>query len=138
MKTHAEILALAASLAPSIAIETIWEHDDDASFTEHGMTEPGGCFHGEEPDDWQAWQSEVKVTAIVGGKLITGSDYLGGTWHKYGEDPQAVNPDISGYFPQMLSEALLELTREIQHGPCPFPLTETLLMQIESLQLAIK
>lgn len=110
MKTdHKSILATLATLAPSIAFRVEWTPDDDCRFDEHGMTAPGGCFHGEDPADWAAWQSEVTATAIVGGETLTGSAYLGGTWERYGDNPAESNPEISGYLLQMLDEAATEL-----------------------------
>jgi hypothetical protein len=96
-----------ATLAPSIAIQTIWEHDPDSRFSE--LTGPGCAFENEEPDDWQAWQSEIRAAAIVSGEEITGSAYLGGTWEKSGDNPAESNPEISGYENQMTVEALEEL-----------------------------
>lgn len=100
-------------LAPDLVIETLWEHDNDSRFSENGMTAPGGCFHGQDPNDWQAWESEVRVTAIVNGAFVTGSAYLGGTWEEYGINPADTNPEINSYFPQMLDEALCELGRQL-------------------------
>ena len=106
MKTDpATTLATLATLVPSVAFRTDWEPDNDCRFDEHGMTAPGGCFHGEDPDDWQCWQSDTSARAIVGGQVLTGHAYLGGTWERYGDDPAEVNPDVSGYLPQLLDEA---------------------------------
>lgn len=63
----------------------------------------------EDPDDWQAWQSEVSASAIIDGEMVTASAYLGGTWEKAGDHPETSNPDISGYEPGMTAEALDEL-----------------------------
>lgn len=100
-----------AAIHGGISIETIWSHDDDASFTEHGMTKPGGCFHSEDPDEWQAWQSEVRASVIHNGEIVSASAYMGGTWEKYGDNPAESNPEISGYEPQMTQEALEELAQ---------------------------
>lgn len=96
--------ATLAAIAPSIAIETIWSHDEDA---EWDIEDPSL-----DPDDFQAWQSEVRASAIVSGKLLSGSAYLGGTWERFGDHPSKSNPDISGYFPQMLDEALADLANQ--------------------------
>jgi hypothetical protein len=109
MKT--ELQKRLATLNGSICIQTIWEHDDHASFTEHGMTEPGGCFHGEDPDDWQAWQTEIRASVIQDGEMVSASAYLGGTWERYGDKPEESNPTISGYENQMTAEALEELAK---------------------------
>jgi hypothetical protein len=98
------ILTKLATVAPQIAIETIWEHDPDAPFSE--ITR---CFDDPDPDDWQAWQTEVRASIIVGGKLVTGSAYLGGIWERYGDNPEKAHPEIFGYFLQMTREALEEL-----------------------------
>ncbi len=62
-----------------------------------------------DPEDWQAWQSNVKATAIVNGEEIEGDAYLGGTWEKADDLPEYSNPGISGYEKQMTIEALEEL-----------------------------
>lgn len=106
-----------AGIAPSISIEIIWEHDPDCEreFRELSRN-PGDCFYGEDRDDWQPWQSEVRATAIVGGEELTGSDYLGATWEKFGDDPRVSNPDISGYEDQMTVAALEELIGKLPDG----------------------
>ena len=93
------------TLAPSVSIVTIWEHDPDL----HDIREDCDGFDDENPDDWQAWQSEVRATAIVSGEEITESAYLGGTWEKAGDNPAVSNPEISGYELDMTREALEEL-----------------------------
>lgn len=94
-----------ATLAPSISIVTLWEHDPDL----YDIRKDCDGFDDENPEDWQAWQSEIRATAICGGEEITGSAYLGGTWEKAGDDPAVSNPEISGYEMQMTREALEEL-----------------------------
>lgn len=106
------------TIAPSISIVTLWEHDPDAQFSE--LTAPGCAFENEDPDDWTAWQSEIRATAIIGGEEITGSAYLGGTWEKYGDNPAVSNPEISGYENQMTQEALTELRGELEAMEDPF------------------
>jgi hypothetical protein len=98
-----------AALAPSIAIRTIWEHDPD----HHDIRKDCDGFDDENPADWQAWQSEIRATAIVGGDEISGSAYLGGTWEKAGDNPAESNPEISGYELQMTDEALCDLAHSI-------------------------
>lgn len=94
-----------AKIAPSISIETIWEHDID-----HGPVSKECCgFDESEDDDWQCWQSEIRATTIQNGDEVSGSAYLGGTYEKYGDNPATSNPEISGYEPQMTEEALEDL-----------------------------
>lgn len=94
-----------APIAPSVRIRTIWEYDHDHS----DIRKDCDGFDDEDPDDWQAWQSEVRASAICDGEEVSGSAYLGGTWEKAGEDPALSNPEISGYERQMVEEALREL-----------------------------
>lgn len=127
MKTKLQT-ALAA-LAPSISIRTIWEHDEDHdSF----IFRKGNALHGEDPDDWQQWQSEVRATAIVNGDELTGSAYLGAIWEKYGDDPATTNPEISGYENQNTVEALKELLTAIEalDGSASYLLRQCLTNQI--------
>lgn len=102
-----ELLAALATVAPSIAIEVIWEYDADLRDITKDCDMPADT----DPADWQAWQSEVRASAIVGGKSLSGSAYLGGTWEKFSDHPSKTNPEISGYLPQMIDEALTELLR---------------------------
>jgi hypothetical protein len=107
MKT--ELQKALSKIAPYVSIRTIWEHDCDMTdIRKHcdGMDD-------EDPDGWQAWQSNVRALAIVGGKEIEGNAYLGGTWEKAGDVPEESNPEISGYEPQMTVEALRELGEQI-------------------------
>lgn len=103
MKT--ELQKALASLAPSICIKTTWEHDPycrDIRQDCEGMED-------EDPDDWQAWQSEVSASAIINGEEVSASAYLGGTWEKATDHPETSNPDISGYEPDMTVGALTGL-----------------------------
>lgn len=94
-----------ATIAPSICIKTTWEHDPDC----RDIRKDCNGMEDEDPDDWQAWQSEVSASAIIDGEMVTASAYLGGTWEKAGDHPETSNPDISGYEPGMTAEALDEL-----------------------------
>ncbi len=104
--TKTDLQQRLATIAPGISIETIWEHDEDGAFNRNEE-----WTNGEDPDDWQCWQSEVRASAIVNGELVYGSAYMGGTWEKYGDNPHQSNPEISGYEPQMTVEALEELAK---------------------------
>ena len=99
----AGLLAQLALVAPSICIETLWAHDDGAKW------EKEWTAAGLDRAAMQAWESEVKASAIYAGRLVSGSAYLGGTWEKFGVHPSKCNPEISGYLPQMIEEALQEL-----------------------------
>ena len=98
----------------NIALETFWEHDPDSKFSE--LVYPGGAFENEDPEDWVCWQSEVRATCIIGGKVITGHAYLGSTWEKACSDPSESNPDINGYYPGMVEASLQDLRRNIFHA----------------------
>lgn len=98
-----ELFATLNAIAPAICIETIWEHDEDARWDIEDNTL--------DPDDFTAWQSEVRASVILDGKLVSESAYMSGTWEKYGDDPRKSNPEISGYLPQMIQEALRELLK---------------------------
>ena len=103
MKTKLQITL--QTIAPSVSIETHWSIDPDC----RDIREECGGYEDENPEDWTAWQSEVRATAIDQGDEKTGSDYLGGTWEKASDLPWRSNPEISGYEPQMTEAALLEL-----------------------------
>jgi hypothetical protein len=94
-----------SKIAPNVAVQTIWEHDSDL----HDIRKDCDGFESEDPNDWQAWQSEVRASAIYEGEIIYGSAYLGGTWEKWGDNPAKSNPEISGYENQMTEDALEEL-----------------------------
>lgn len=104
-----ELQKTLAKIAPNIFIQTIWDHDPD----HHDIREDCDGFDDENPEDWQAWQSEIRAACICEGREITGSTYLGGTWEKAGDNPALSNPEISGYERQMTEEALKELLNEM-------------------------
>lgn len=102
----------------TVAIETIWSHDTDEGWN----PKPGDWNENEQEDDWQCWQSEIRASCIVGGEIVTGSEYMGGTWEKAGDMPSESNPEISGYEQQMTVEALEELKRKcMNRGGDIFP-----------------
>jgi len=102
-----------ATIAPSIAIMTVWDTDPDAYSEWKELSAKGNCMEGESVEDWECWQSEVRATAIVEGRQVEGSAFLGGTWEKRDSKPWASNPDISGYESQMTVEALEGLIKSI-------------------------
>lgn len=109
MKT--ELQKTLAKIAPSICINTHWSHDHDL----RDIRKDCDGMEDEDPNDWQAWQSEVRASAIVEGMEASGSAYLGGTWEKAGDVPEEreSNHTISGYENQMTVEALEELKNNI-------------------------
>lgn len=99
-----------ASICPSVTIETLWDHDTDI-WDGMGIDLTGD--ETEDPADWQCWRSEVKASAIVNGEVITGSDYLGGTWERAENSPWQSNSEISGYEASMTVSALEDLLAAI-------------------------
>ena len=98
-----------SKICPSVLIETKWDIDETmGDIRNHcdGMDDV-------DPDDWTAWSSEIRASAIVKGVAKHGSYHLGGTWEKAGDVPWKSNPDISGYEHQMTMAALEELLEEI-------------------------
>jgi hypothetical protein len=100
---HKIIFDKLRQLAPSLSVQVIWTHDDYSRFAEVRHCCKGG------PSKWQAWNSEVRATIIDDGHIISGKSYLGGTWERANRHPSKSNPNISGYLPQMVEEALQEL-----------------------------
>jgi hypothetical protein len=98
-----------ATIAPYVSIRTIWEHDEEC----RDIRKECDGMDDEDPNDWQAWQSEVRATVIQEGEEVSASAYLGGTWEKAGDTPEESNPDISGYEPDMTREALEELLGKV-------------------------
>ena len=98
------------TLAPSINIATHWSIDEFAD-------RMSDACDGEDPsndDNWTAWQSEVRATAVLAGDMIQGTDYLGGTYERIGDDPAITNPEISGYESDMVVNAVTELLLKAQ------------------------
>jgi hypothetical protein len=108
MKT--ELQKQLATIAPSISILTMWDYDHDCG----PISEECDGFDASEDHDWQAWKSEIRATAIIDGKEIAGSTYLGGTFEKVDDLPEYSNPTISGYEAGMTIEALEELGKRIE------------------------
>lgn len=108
MKTELDskqLIALVASVAPFVCVCTIWTHDECSG----PISKECDGFTSDEDDDWTAWNSEVRASLIQDGEMISVSDFLGGTFEKAGDDPAQSNPDISGYFSDMLFSALTGL-----------------------------
>ena len=83
---------------PDIAVTVEWEID-------HSFKWDGD---GPDPEEEGLFPHDVVVTAtaIRNGKIVEGYAYLVGCYSPFG-GPHC--PDIHGYFPQMLEEALSEL-----------------------------
>ena len=128
MREPKRIISQLATIAPMVAIEVEWSEDTDARWE-------GSWTKGEDRNGWKAWQSDVKATVIQNGKILTGTGSLGGTWEKFGEHPSDTNPDISGYFPQKLLEALQEIGPQLTK-PCEFE--HSLLMAIDFMKREIQ
>jgi hypothetical protein len=87
-------------ILPSVAITTIWGLDFDSPIDELEL---------DNPDNWQAWSATVQATAIINGSLVVGNAYLGAVFELATENPAASNADISGYYLDMVLDALREL-----------------------------
>ena len=101
MLDHNEIIAQLARVAPGVHIATTWEGD------------PTFPWDGDSPDPitYGYYPHDVTVTAtkIDRGNLHEADSHLGGSYSEPG-GPHC--PDIHGYFPQMVEEALEELGEE--------------------------
>jgi hypothetical protein len=91
-------------ILPNVAITTVWQPDYDASSHDLDVDNPNSRWCG-----WLAWSATVRATAIIDGSLITGDAYLGSVFELAAENPADCNPDISGYYLDMVLDALLEL-----------------------------
>ena len=87
---------------PEVAVSVTWEQD--LSFAWDG--------DGPDPveDGFVAHDVTVTVTSVRDGELVEGHSHLGGSYSEFG-GPHC--PDIHGYFPQMLEEAIEELDAEL-------------------------
>jgi hypothetical protein len=81
---------------PDIAINVSWEYD------------PHFEWDGDYPleDGYEPYDVTVTASKIVNGKLIQGNAYLGGC---YSKDGGKDDPEIGGYLPQMIEEAIEEV-----------------------------
>jgi len=83
---------------PDIAISVIWEHDPYFVWD--------GDMEDPEKDGYLPHNVTVTASKIVNGKLIEGNAYLGGC---YSKDNGKDDPEIGGYLPQMIQEAIEEV-----------------------------
>ncbi len=96
------ILSALRRIAPNVSIETNWS--EDADFIWDG--------DGPDPAEKGYFPHTVEVVVTVeteGGKTFSGNDFLGGTYAR----PGVEDPNVSGYFPQMLEMALKGLHLEL-------------------------
>lgn len=99
-----------AKLAPNI------------SFSVEYTLDPHFQWDGDGPDPrddgFEPFDVDVFARAIVAGETLEGRNSLGGCYEKPGE----WEPDIGGYLPQMLDEAIDELALDRQRTfPKTFP-----------------
>jgi len=94
-----------ATIAPNIAIETIWERDE---YMEWDVEDDSL-----DPNDFEAWSAEVRASAIINGKIVIGYSLLGGIWQDRYKKTTVFDPEIDGYERQMTMEALEELLGKI-------------------------
>ena len=99
-----------ASVLPCVNIEIVWSPETEI---DESIFEAGNALEKERFEDWFCWQTEARATAIVNGELVTGSECLGGTWERSGDNPEETNPTISGYETDLVIEALHELNAEL-------------------------
>lgn len=92
-----DLIERLSHIAPSIAISTHWEVDRYFRWDGDG---PDPAEEGYFPYD-----VDVVVRTIVKGKVVEGTDNLGGVYSK----PDDKDPDVHGYFSDLLEDALVEL-----------------------------
>lgn len=102
--THDQFMAKLKKVAPSIAVKTTWTPDNYFSWDGDGPdpTEEG----------YQAYDVDVWAKAIVDGEIVEGQGSIGGSYSKPGEH----DPDVHGYFLDLLQKALADLYEQTQSG----------------------
>jgi len=102
--TPASIFSRLKKVAPNIAFSVAYTED------------PNYRWDGDGPDPaeegYVAYDVDVYARAIEDGEIVEGQASMGGTY----EIPGEFDPDIGGYLPQMLAEAIDELKSEVR-GP---------------------
>ena len=89
-----DILKKLSTIAPDVDIKTIWTEDPHYTWDGDG---PDPADEGYIPCDVR-----VRAAVIVDGLLVEGDNLLGGCYEK----PGRADPDVHGYFAQMVDEAL--------------------------------
>ncbi len=97
--TTEQLYAELRILAPSVVFSA--RAEEDVSFEWDG--------YGDEPEDMEPHNVEIRAEAVHAGRLVSGSAYLGGHYMRYNEKPG----DVGGYLPQLLQEAAEELKETV-------------------------
>lgn len=88
-------------IAPSIAFSVTFSRD------------PNFVWDGDGPDPrelgYEAYDIDVYARAIVKGEEVEGHHSLGGSYYK----PGRFDPDVHGYLPQMLGDALDDVYEQL-------------------------
>ncbi len=95
-------------VAPYLSVDVTWEPDY------------GEVWDGDGPDPREEGMVAHTVRVAVEieddeGEKFEGDDYLGGVWGVPGEE----DPDVHGYFPGMLQQALQELYKNLTGKTAP-------------------
>src|ERR1700678_3158363 len=102
--TPKQVLSHIAEIAPMIGI------------TVNRTEDPYFEWDGEGPDPrdegYHCYTVDVMATTIIGGKAIHGANSIAGVY----EMPNKHDPDINGYFLDMLIAALMNLKNNIEGG----------------------
>ena len=107
-----------------VVVRTRWTHDQTAERTDESDLL--------DEDDFVAWQAEVRATAIHDGRFVVGSAYMGEMWLEISTSPTS-DPQIGGYYPQMLEEALEELRKRL---PETHPATAEIDLELKTMAAA--
>jgi hypothetical protein len=89
-----------ADLVPNLAFRFKWSLDTEAEWDVVGDLDK---------DDYQAWQVDVSANVTAFGDLVSRHSYLCGSWYEIGHHPSQVDPNIGGYAPQLMLDALEQL-----------------------------
>ena len=133
MSTSTAIMKKLREIAPSIHFEAEYSVDVHAKWDGDG---PDPIDEG-----MNAYYVDVFARAVVGGKSLTGQSSLGGVY----EFPNKHDPDIGGYLPQMLEEAVNDLRSILaltlvtdERSPNPVNPPSSLFKECEKAQAFLK
>lgn len=85
---------------PEIAVTVTWEHDPDFEWDADGPDPQG--------EGYLPYNVTVTAYRVANGDLIRGQAHLGGCYSANGGQD---DPEVSGYLPQLVREAVSELDR---------------------------